>query len=101
MVTLHDLCHCSINNLRFARNDHFTLMTISGRKTTSVFRQYYVFTDDELQDMKWMNDEKIGVHTGVQRYGKSREYEGGGEKKERTPFMGSEFPFSSVAGFIF
>ena len=62
MVTLHDLCHCSINNPKLARKDQFTLMTISGHKTTSVFRLYNVFTDDELQDVKWMNDEKIGVY---------------------------------------
>ena len=57
MVTLHDLCHCSINNPKLARNDQFTLMTISGHKTTSVFRRYNVFTDDELQDVKWINHE--------------------------------------------
>ena len=65
MVTLHDLCHCSINNLRYARNNHITLMTLSGHKTTPVTRRYNVFTDDELQDVKWMNDEKFGVHIGV------------------------------------
>ena len=65
MVTLHDLCHCSIKNLKFARKDHFTLMTISSHKTTSVFRRYNVVTDAELQDGKWMNDEKIGVHMSV------------------------------------
>ena len=32
MVTLHNLCHCSIKNLKFARKDHFPLMTISGNK---------------------------------------------------------------------
>ena len=65
MVTLHDLYHCSIKNLKFARNDHFTLMTISGHKTTSVSRRYNVITDAELQDGTWMNDEKIGVHMSV------------------------------------
>ena len=65
MMTLHDLCHCSINNPKLARNDHFTIMTISGHKTTSVSRRYNVFTDHELQDVMWMNDEKIGVHVGV------------------------------------
>ena len=62
MVTLHDLCHCSINNPKLARNDHFTILTISGHKTTSVFRRYNVVTDDELQDVKWKNDENSGVH---------------------------------------
>ena len=61
MVTLHDLCHCSINNPKLARNDQFTLMTISGHKTTSVFRRYNVVTDDELQDVNWKNDENYGV----------------------------------------
>ena len=32
-------------------------MTISGHKTIPVFRRYNVFTDDELQDVKWINDE--------------------------------------------
>ena len=48
MVTLHDLCHCTINDPKLARNDQSTLMTISGHKTTSVFQRYYVVTDDEL-----------------------------------------------------
>ena len=65
MVTLHNLCHCSINNPKLARNDHFTLMTISYHKTIPVFRRYSVITDADLQDGKWMNDEKIGVHMSV------------------------------------
>ncbi|MEC7683412.1 MAG: hypothetical protein VYC88_06215, partial [SAR324 cluster bacterium] len=55
----------SINNPKLARNDKFTLMIISGHKTTSVFRRYNVVTDDELQDVKWKNDENFGVHIGV------------------------------------
>ena len=101
MVTLHNLCHCSIKNPKLVRNDHFTLMTISGHKTTSVFRRYNVVTDAELQNGKWMNDEKIGVHMGFQSYWKSRDYWEFFEKKERTPFMGADFLFSSDAGFIF
>ena len=73
MVTLHDLCHCSINKPKLAQNDHFTLMTISGHKTTSVLRRYNVVTDTELQDGKWMNDEKIGVHMSVHQPRKMRE----------------------------
>ena len=73
MVTLHDLCHCSINNLRFARNDQFTLMPLSGHKTTPVFLRYNVITDDELQDGKWMNDEKIGFHMSVHQPRKTPE----------------------------
>ena len=61
MVTLHDLCHCSINNPKLARNYQFTLMIISGHKTTSVFRRYNVVTDDELQEVNWKNDENFGV----------------------------------------
>ena len=61
MVTLHNLCHYSIKNLKLARNDQFTLLTISGHKTTSVFRRYNVVTDDELQDVNWKNDENFGV----------------------------------------
>ena len=72
MVTLHDLYHCSIKNLNFARNDHFTLMTISGHKTNSVFRRYNFFTDDELQDVKWKKDENFGVHIGVHQPRKTR-----------------------------
>ena len=73
MVTLHILCHCSIKNLKFARNDHFTIMNISGHKTTSVFLRYNIITDAELQDVKWMNDKKIGVDVGVQQSRKTRE----------------------------
>ena len=73
MVTLHDLCHCTINISKLARNDHFTLMTISGHKTTSVSRRYNVVTDAELQDGKWMSDEKIGVHMSVHQPRKTRE----------------------------
>ncbi len=71
--TFHDLRHCAINNLRLAGNDHFTIMTISGHKTTSVFRRYNVVTDDELQDVKWKNDENLGVHIGVHQPRKKRE----------------------------
>ena len=71
--TFHDLRHCAINNLRLAGNDHFTIMTISGHKTTSVFRRYNVVTDDELQDVKWKNDENFGVHIGVHQPRKTSE----------------------------
>ena len=73
MVTLHDLCHCSINNLRFAPNDHFTIMTISGHKTTSVFRRYNVVIDDDLREIKWKNDGNFGVHRGVHQPRKTLE----------------------------
>ena len=71
--TFHDLRHCAINNLRLAGNDHFTIMTISGHKTTSVFLRYNVVTDDELQDVKWINDENFGVHIAVHQPRKTRE----------------------------
>ena len=73
MVTLHDLCHCSINNPKLARNDQFTLMTISGHKTTSVFRRYNVVTDAELQDLNWKKDENFVVHIGAHQPRKMNE----------------------------
>ena len=36
----HDLCHCSINNLRLAGNDHFTIKGASGHKTDITFKCY-------------------------------------------------------------
>ena len=73
MVTLHDLCHCSINNPKLARNDHFTLMTISGHKTTSVFRRYNVVIDDDLREIKWKNDGNYGVHISAHQPRKTLE----------------------------
>ena len=73
MVTLHDLCHCSINNPKLARKDHFTLMTISGHETTSVSRRYNVVTDAELQDVNWKNNVNSGVHMSVHQPRKTRE----------------------------
>ena len=73
MVTLHDLYHCSIKNLNFARNDHFTLMTISGHKTTSAFRRYNVVIDDDLREIKWKNDSNFGVHMSVHQTRKTPE----------------------------
>ena len=51
--TFHDLWHCAINNLRLAGNDHFTIMSISGHKTTSVFKRYNVVTEEELRSVRW------------------------------------------------
>ena len=51
--TFHDLRHCAINNLRLTGNAHFTIMAISGHRTTSVFRRYNVVTEEELQGVKW------------------------------------------------
>ena len=73
MVTLHNLCHCSIKNLKFARNDHFTFMTISGHKTTSVSRRYNVVIDDDLRVIKWKNDGNYGVLIGVHQPRKMNE----------------------------
>ena len=70
--TFHDLRHCAINNLRLAGNDHFTIMTISGHRTTSVFRRYNVVTDEELQEVKWKN-EKLSGRIGGQQPRKIRE----------------------------
>ena len=39
----------------------------------------------------------FGVHIGVQRCGKSRDFWRFFERKKRVPFMGSEFPLNSKA----
>ena len=52
--TFHDLRHCAINNLRLAGNDHFTIMAISGHKTTSVFKRYNVVTEEEVRSVSWI-----------------------------------------------
>ncbi|MFC1889086.1 site-specific integrase [Thermodesulfobacteriota bacterium] len=36
--TFNDFRHCALNNLRLAGNDYFKIMSISGHKTTSVFK---------------------------------------------------------------
>ena len=64
-ITFHDLRHCAINNLRLSGNDHFTIMAISGSRTTSVFRRYNVVNEEELQGVKWKTDESSGVHIGI------------------------------------
>ncbi len=56
--------------LRLTGNDHFTIMAISGHRTTSVFRRYNVVTEEELQKVKWKSDEFRGVHIGVHHSGK-------------------------------
>jgi len=71
--TFHDLRHCAINNLRLTGNDHFTIMAISGHRTTSVFRRYNVVTEEELQKVKWKPDEFSGVHIGVHQPRKTGE----------------------------
>ena len=71
--TFHDLRHCAINNLRLAGNDHFTIMTISGHRTTSVFRRYNVVTDEELQEVKWKTEKPVGGRIGGQQPRKIRE----------------------------
>ena len=72
--TFHDLRHCAINNLRITGNDHFTIMAISGHRTTSVFRRYNVVTEEELQKVKWKPDESRGVHIGVHQPRKTGEF---------------------------
>lgn len=51
--TFHDLRHCAINNLRLAGNDYFKIMSMSGHKTTNVFKRYNTVTEMELQTMTW------------------------------------------------
>ena len=72
--TFQDLRHCAINNLRITGNDHFTIMAISGHRTTSVFRRYNVVTEEELQKVKWKPEESSGVHIGVHQPRKTGEF---------------------------
>ena len=72
--TFHNLRQCAINNLRLPGNDHFTIMAISGHRTTSVFRRYNVVTEEELQKVKWKPDESRGVHIGVHQPRKTGEF---------------------------
>ncbi len=51
--TFHDLRHCAINNLRLAGNDYFKIMSMSGHKTTNVFKRYNTVTEMELQTISW------------------------------------------------
>ena len=51
--TFHDLRRCAINNLRLAGNDQFTIMSISGHKTPSVFKRYNVVTEEEVRSVSW------------------------------------------------
>jgi hypothetical protein len=67
------LRHCAINNLRITGNDHFTIMAISGSRTTSVFRRYNVVTEEELRNVKWKPEESRGVHIGVHQPRKTGE----------------------------
>lgn len=51
--TFHDLRHCSVNNLRLAGNDYFTIMAASGHKTVSTFKRYNLVTEEDLVRIKW------------------------------------------------
>lgn len=51
--TFHDLRHCSVNNLRLAGNDYFTIMAASGHKTVSTFKRYNLGTEEDLVRIKW------------------------------------------------
>ena len=51
----HDLRHCSINNLRLARNDHFTIKGASGNKTDITFKFYNFVIEEEIKGMKWLD----------------------------------------------
>ncbi len=55
--TFHDLRHCAINNLRQAGNDYFRVMAISGHKTMSVFKRYNLVTEEELSQVKWLDED--------------------------------------------
>ena len=101
MVTLHDLCDCSTT----IRSLPDTIISTSW--PTPVIKRLQSFYDTMLSPMlncrmgSGWTMKKFGVHMGFQSYWKSRDYWEFFEKKERTPFMGAEFPFSSDAGFIF
>lgn len=55
--TFHDLRHCAINNLCQAGNDYFRVMAISGHKTMSVFKRYNLVTEEELSQVKWLDED--------------------------------------------
>ena len=59
----HDLRHCAINNLRLAGNDHFFIKQVSGAKTDSVFQRYILVTEEEMQSMKWLNQNQVSSGT--------------------------------------
>ena len=61
--TFHDLRHCALNNMRLAGNDYFRIMAASGHKTTSVFKRYNLVTEDELSQMKWLDEGVIDTNT--------------------------------------
>ena len=42
----------SINNLRLAGNDHFTIKEASGHKTDIAFQRYNLVTEEEMKAMK-------------------------------------------------
>ena len=54
--TFHDLRHCSINNLRLAGNDYFSIMAQSGHKTMAVFKRYNLISNTELENTKWLDE---------------------------------------------
>lgn len=54
--TFHDLRHCALNNLRKAGNDYFRIMAISGHRTMSVFKRYNLVTEEELSQVRWLDD---------------------------------------------
>lgn len=60
--TFHDLRHCAINNMRLAGNDYFRIMAASGHKTTSVFKRYNLVTENELKQMKWLDEGPVDTN---------------------------------------
>jgi integrase len=65
--TFHDLRHVALNNLRLAGNDYFRIMAVSGHKTMAVFKRYNLVTEEELSNIRWMDEgsDKGGMDTNM------------------------------------
>ncbi len=45
-----------LTTLRLAGNDYFKIMSVSGHKTTNVFKRYNTVTEIELQTICWWEE---------------------------------------------